>query len=91
MDELSWRVGLLMAAIVLALIWFASALRRAPKRRSRWERFKDEQRGGVASHPGYFGALGGSHGHDETAHDGGAMDFGGGDAGGDGGGGGGSD
>jgi hypothetical protein len=42
MDELGWRVGLLGAGLMLALVWFARALRRAPKRRSRWERLRDE-------------------------------------------------
>jgi|GEM_PF-3286545 len=44
MDELGWRVVLLGAGLILALAWFASALRRAPKRRSRWQRLRDELR-----------------------------------------------
>jgi hypothetical protein len=35
------RVILLGIALIAALGWFVSALRRAPKRPSRWQRLKD--------------------------------------------------
>jgi hypothetical protein len=41
MDELAWRVGLLAAGLLLALAWLASALSRAPKRKSRWRRLQE--------------------------------------------------
>jgi hypothetical protein len=49
MDELGWRVGLLGTGLLLALAWFARALRRAPKRKSRWERLRDEAATPVSS------------------------------------------
>jgi hypothetical protein len=44
MDERSWRVVFLGAGLLLAFAWLASALWRAPKRRSRWQRLRELRR-----------------------------------------------
>jgi len=86
MDELGWRVGLLGAACC-SLAWSAGALRRAPKRRSRWERLQDET-GPIRVAPFLRGdsqraspAGGDSQSRGDSFGEPGVADFGGADAG----------
>jgi hypothetical protein len=45
MDELSWRVVSLGALLIVAFAWLAHGLSRIQKRKSRWQRLQELEKG----------------------------------------------